>query len=66
MIECPKCKNIMFTLEPIRLEPLDAEISFVVCTSCGTWLGCTYEQDVMDRLHRIEEKIDQLQDFHSR
>jgi hypothetical protein len=52
-------------LEEIRLEPSDATSCFVVCNHCGTWLGCTYEKDVMDRLDRIEEKIDELQGFHS-
>jgi transcription elongation factor Elf1 len=66
MIECPGCHNLTFKLEEIRLEPTDATICFVVCTNCGEWLGCTYEKDVIDRLDRIEDKIDQLQEVHFR
>lgn len=58
--KCPKCENGTFEMVDVTLNNAKFPTTLVQCTSCGTVVGITDYENVVEKLKRIEELLKRI------
>lgn len=55
--KCPKCENITFTLEELKIEKSNYRIYGVCCKKCGTVVGTEEFYNVGTLVKNLAKKL---------
>ena len=55
---CPYCRGESFEIAPVQPSNKYGAYRFIQCSQCGGPIGITEAENLVDRLARLEEKLD--------